>query len=135
MRTIITLLLLVLLGGTAATAQHTHQHEAIELSNGQKWKVDANMMGYIREMEKDHAAFKGNTLAEYKTLAARLQKNVDKLTANCTMKGKAHDELHKWLLPYIDTVNSLGKAKTEKKAAEVYRELAASFAEFHRYFE
>ena len=32
------------------------------------------------------------------------------------MKGKAHDELHKWLLPYIDLVKELSEAKDETEA-------------------
>ncbi len=80
--------------------EHQHdENETIELNNGEKWKVDENMITHIRNMENDVSNFKGTTLTEYKTLSENLQKNVDLLTSNCTMKGKAHDELHKWLLP------------------------------------
>ena len=32
---------------------HHHDDEAIELNNGEKWKVDENMLLHIRNMESD----------------------------------------------------------------------------------
>ncbi len=86
-------------------------------------------------MENDVSNFKGTTLTEYKTLSENLQKNVDLLTSNCTMKGKAHDELHKWLLPYIDLVKELSEAKDETKAAKQFEYIQTSFSTFNQYFQ
>ena len=74
-------------------------------------------------------------LTEYKTISENLQKNVDLLTSNCTMKGKSHDELHKWLLPYIDLVKELSEAKDETKAAKQFEYIQTSFSTFHQYFQ
>ena len=40
---------------TAIHEEHHHddESEAIELNNGEKWKVDANMITHIRNMEND----------------------------------------------------------------------------------
>lgn len=113
-----------------------HQHvemEEIVLNKGEKWLVDENMMAYIRTMEKAISTFdtkKGN----YASLAKTLQENVDLLTSNCTMTGQAHDELHKWLLPYIDLVDNLVNASDEDAAARTYDELIHSFETFNTYF-
>lgn len=37
--------------------QHDDGSEVIELNNGQKWKVDANMLTHIRNMESDVISF------------------------------------------------------------------------------
>lgn len=115
--------------------QHAHGAETIELDNGQKWKVDTNMMGYIRDMETVVNAFNGTTLAEYKTLSESLNKDIELLTSNCTMEGKAHDELHKWLVPFIDLAEGFSEVTTEKDANDHYMHIKASFEEFHKYFE
>lgn len=121
-----------------ATVEEQHQgHEtgAIELNNGQKWKVDENMMVYIAQMGKDVAAYSGSTMDEYKQLASGLGKNIEQLTSNCTMEGKAHDELHKWLLPFIELNENFSAAATEQEAAKYYRQIKTSLEDFHRYFE
>jgi len=120
----------------AQEPEHQHdENETIELNNGEKWKVDENMITHIRNMENDVSNFKGTTLTEYKTLSENLQKNVDLLTSNCTMKGKAHDELHKWLLPYIDIVKELSEAKNETEARNQFENLQTSFITFNQYFQ
>ncbi len=117
-------------------SEHQHdENETIELNNGEKWEVDENMITHIRNMENDVSNFKGTTSTEYKTLSENLQKNIDLLTSNCTMKGKAHDELHKWLLPYIDLVKELSEAKAETKAAKQFEYIQTSFSTFNQYFQ
>lgn len=89
---------------TVAFSQTERQSEdnhsqTIELKKGKKWKVHDKMLIYIRAMEHDIANFKNDKNIDYKDLANKLQKNIDGLTSNCSMKGKAHDELHEWLVP------------------------------------
>ena len=72
---------------------------------------------------------------DYKSLAEKLQSNIDLLTSNCTMKGKAHDELHKWLLPYIDLVKELSEAKDETEEAKHFENIQTSFTTFNQYFQ
>jgi len=118
--------------------EEKHHHDestAIELNNGEKWTVDKDMMVHIRNMEKDVVAFGKNTGKDYATLAKKLLANIDLLTSNCTMTGKAHDELHKWLLPYIDLVGELEAAKNEEEAAKFFGELEHSFHTFNEYFK
>lgn len=122
-------------------SNETHQHnegDFIELNNGTKWKVVSEMMVHIRNMESDINRFSETTHAELKDftqLGASLQKNIDLLTSNCTMEGKAHDELHKWLLPYIDMVDKLNKSKNNDEALRIFEEIKASYKTFNLYFE
>lgn len=124
---------------TEIAEQNNHhlddESEAIELNNGEKWKVDANMITHIRNMENDINHFANVEQKDFKSLAEKLQTNIDLLTSNCTMKGKAHDELHKWLLPYIDMVKELSEANNETEASEQFKNLQTSFSTFNQYFQ
>ena len=86
-------------------------------------------------MENDVASFKGSELAEYISLSEKLKNNIDLLTSNCTMKGQAHDELHKWLLPYIDLVNAFSEAKSGADSEKLFQDVKNSFVTFNQYFQ
>ena len=124
---------------TETVTHEEHQHNAeiqnIELNNGEKWQVDANMITHIRNMENDVVSFAKVEQKDYKSLSEKLQSNIDLLTSNCTMKGKAHDELHKWLLPYIDLVKELSEAKNETEATKQFENIQISFTTFNQYFQ
>jgi hypothetical protein len=115
--------------------QHNDEMQTIELNNGEKWKVDANMITHIRNMENDINSFANVEQKDFKSLAEKLQSNIDLLTSNCTMKGKAHDELHKWLLPYIDMVKELSEAKDETEASKQFENIQISYTTFNQYFQ
>ena len=114
------------------TEEHQHsESETIQLNNGEKWKVDDNMMIHIRNMEKDVVHFDQEKSTNYSLLADKLKTNIDILTSNCTMKGQAHDELHKWLVPYIELVDLFSK----EKSANQFTEIQNSFLTFNEYFK
>jgi TolA-binding protein len=115
--------------------QHSDDVQTIELNNGEKWKVEGNMITHIRNMEIDINSFANVEQKDFKSLAEKLQSNIDLLTSNCTMEGKAHDELHKWLLPYIDIVKELSEAKDETEASKLFKNIQTSFTTFNQYFQ
>lgn len=115
--------------------QHNDEMQNIELNNGEKWKVDTNMITHIRKMENDIISFSTVEKKDFKLLSKKLQSNIDLLTSNCTMKGKAHDELHKWLLPYIDMVKKLSEVKDETEATKQFENIQNSFTTFNQYFQ
>ena len=113
--------------------KHTHSDEIV-LDDGDKWKVDTNMIVFIRNMEND--INKQNADAtDFSVLAKALDENLNLLTSNCTMSGQAHDELHKWLLPFIDTAGELSEAGDAKAQRQVYLELKKAMEEFNYFFE
>lgn len=124
---------------TVEEPEHQHsESDSIELNNGAKWKVVPEMMVYIRNMESDMNRFteaKHTQLNDFTQLGLNLQKNIDLLTSSCTMEGKAHDELHKWLLPYIELVNGLNKSKNIDEASQTFEKIKSSYKTFNIYFE
>ena len=126
-----------------STAKHGNEKEkhashtggdSLELNGGQKWVVAKPMMAHIRSLEKavqdvdvagvDHAA-----------LAAQVQENLGRLVTNCTMKGKAHDELHKWLMPFLGLSAEYSKATDPQVQQAKLQEIKQSLLVFNEYFE
>jgi CRISPR/Cas system CSM-associated protein Csm2 small subunit len=114
---------------------HEEKNEAIELNNGKKWVVDSKMMIHIREMENIVGVFNTEEQKDYKKLAIKLQSNIDLLTASCTMQGKAHDELHKWLVPFMDMVSVLTDEENDTEAAKQFKNIQTSLITFNTYFQ
>lgn len=113
---------------------HNHNHDTIVLNDGKKWKVVNHMMAHIKNMEKDVLNFNGKSLDDYQNLSKKLDKNIELLTSNCTMTGQAHDELHKWLLPYIDLTNQFQDVKNIDDAHKKYLEIKKSFQLLNTFF-
>ena len=114
---------------TVETEVHEHvTDEPLQLNEGQKWKVDDNMMVHIAQMEQDIASL--DQPKDFEQLSENLNKNLGLLTSNCTMEGQAHDELHKWLLPYIDLV----EAFATDKSVDNYTAIQNSFSTFNTFF-
>ena len=117
-----------------AVATETREHsegKTIQLNDGKKWKVDDEMMVHIRNMEKEVVSLDKEKPENYKVAAGNLKKNLDLLTSNCTMNGQAHDELHIWLLPFIELVEDFSKDKSNENLAKIQE----SFTTFNQYFE
>ena len=109
--------------------KHHHEHEAINivLLNGEKWTVDKPMMQHIQNIKSDVMQFKGNSLKDYQVLADKINKNLELLTSNCTMTGQAHDELHKWLVPFLEMAENFSNSKTIEEAQKNYQTIKSSF--------
>lgn len=107
----------------------------ISLMNGAKWKVDNEMLPHLDSMEQEINAFSGTGLEDYHSLAASLKTHLNQFVSACTMKGQGHDELHKWLEPFMQQVGELAKAGNAEQATEVLQELKDAAAGFHTYFE
>lgn len=107
----------------------------IELINNKKWVVAPNMMKRIQIFATDIQEFDGTTVEEYKALSDRLTENLSILTSNCTMTGQAHDELHKWLLPFLDTSRTFAKESKLSEMEETVAKLKSEIDIFGQYFE
>ncbi len=75
-----------------------------------------------------------NKQTDYKALAQQLIEQNNQLIKSCTMNGKSHDELHKWLHPHLEIVNALEEEKDAAKANEIVLQLQKSYQDYHQYF-
>lgn len=117
---------------TKSPIQQDKNDLGIELNDGQKWEVNQEMKPPLERSEIALDKYDGK---EYEILAEQLKANNDELVKSCTMKGKSHDELHKWLHPHIKLTNALLEAQNEKEADQINQKLKTSFDTYHQYFQ
>jgi hypothetical protein len=104
--------------GVLAAEPHAHAATVeIRLDNGKKWPTDAALrqgMGEIRVAIADALPrIHGNAVprAEFERLAAKVQAQVDYVTANCQLPEEADHQLHVVLEQILDGIAAM-KADT-----------------------
>ncbi len=118
------------------TEHHYQQDEdAIELNNGERWVVNEEMKPHVMKGEELVNNYLEVGLLDYKNLAEQLKDQNNLLIKSCTMTGKSHDELHKWLHPLLETVKNLEHETDADKANEIVLQLQHSYQEYHTYFQ
>lgn len=111
-----------------------HDEDAkLELNNGAKWTMNAEMTPHLAEMESQLKAYKPAT-DDYKTLGENLSSANDQLIKSCTIKGKPHDVLHAWLSPHMKKIDQLKKAKSRDEANDLVADLRESMEDYREYF-
>lgn len=108
--------------------------ETVELNNGAKWVVNEEMKPYVVKGEELVNNYTQTNQTDYKKLAADLKTENDKLIKSCTMNGKSHDELHKWLEPHLKLTKHLEKADDAAEAKTLVMDLQSSYNNYHQYF-
>ncbi len=122
---------------TAKQAEH-HQDdehaEAIQLNHSEKWVVNNEMKPFVLEGESLVNNYLQNKQTDYKALASQVKAQNSMLVKSCTMDGKSHEELHKWLHPHLELVKALENAADTVKAADIVTQLQDSYQLYHQYF-
>jgi hypothetical protein len=113
----------------------TAEDWGLELNQGEKWPVDPPMLSNIKNMENAVGLYKSNSERDFKALAARMQQDLEELISKCTMEGKAHEELHKWLLPLMNMVAELSEAQDPEEVGRIVEEIKSALEIFHQYFK
>jgi hypothetical protein len=130
-------ILMTTLIGTQCEQKNTgtnHELKTLQLNNGEKWKVNDEMMPHLTEMQEIILNYDMEA-GDYKTLASSLDSHNKKLIKSCTMKGESHDQLHLWLHPYLEMVDNLGKAESLEAATIIINQIKESFKSFNQYFQ
>ncbi|HRP91231.1 MAG TPA: hypothetical protein PKX92_14480 [Edaphocola sp.] len=117
-----------------AEHQQDESSESIELNNGEKWLVNEEMKPFVMKGEELVNSYIQDNQTDYKALAQQLIEQNNQLIKSCTMNGKSHDELHKWLHPHLEIVNALEEEKDAAKANEIVLQLQKSYQDYHQYF-
>ncbi|NND32484.1 MAG: hypothetical protein HKN76_07830 [Saprospiraceae bacterium] len=109
--------------------------KSLALDNGEKWKINMEMRHPIEASQKLISDFGEDEKKDYQALATKLKENNQLLISSCTMKGKSHSELHKWLHPHMVLVEELENATDQQKAGQVVGKIEQSFEIFNTYFQ
>ncbi|MBK6264007.1 hypothetical protein JKA74_03075 [Marivirga sp. S37H4] len=112
-----------------------NEKNKIELENGERWIVNDEMKPFLNKSEAILQSYTSSNDTNHLELAGQLKEQNDQLISSCTMKGKSHDELHKWLHPHLQLVKALQNAGTEKEAEAIINQLEESYNIYHQYFQ
>lgn len=116
------------------TDQHAENVESVELNDGAKWIVNEEMKPFVLKGATLVNVYLQDNQTENKVLANELKDQNNQLIKSCTMKGKSHDELHKWLAPHLELVKELEGETDALKANEIVLKLKNSYQQYHQYF-
>lgn len=117
--------------------EHHHATEdlGLQLNNGAKWEADDHTRNAVAGMKQTVLAFEQSQQQDYNALGDSLTRELNTLVAGCTMKGPAHDELHKWLVPLTENIKGLSAGPAAANAGTRVANIEASLNEFGEYFE
>lgn len=122
---------------TAEQEEHqtsSENAEAIQLNDGEKWLVNIEMKPFVSEGENLVDSYLKNKQTDYNALAIKLKAQNSQLVKSCTMNGKSHEELHKWLKPHSELVKNLQSETNATTAMEIVGQLQGSYQLYHQYF-
>lgn len=123
------------LKATTETAQAQDEiQEKIQLNNNQKWLVNEEMKPYVLRGEQSVTSYLAGNRTNHVALAKELKEYNNQLIKNCTMNGKSHDELHKWLHPHLTAVDELENTTEPHQAKLKVTQIAQSYQKYHLYF-
>lgn len=108
---------------------------AIELNNGHRWIVNDEMKPFVSKGEELVSAYLQSGQTDYQQLARQIREQNSLLIKSCTMDGKSHEELHKWLHPHLAMVEELEQAEDDATAGKIISQLQKSYALYHQHFE
>ena len=122
------------------TENHAEHHynestDALELDNGKRWLVNEEMKPFVSKGSELVSSYIQDGRSNYKELADEVREQNTELIRSCTMTGKSHDELHKWLHPHMALVEALDKAANSDEARNRVQDLEKSYEEYHVYFQ
>lgn len=120
---------------TQAEVQNPETNEKIELNNGEKWVVNEEMKPFILKGEDLVQLYIQDEKTDFKSLTQQVKEQNSLLIKSCTMEGKSHDELHKWLHPHLELVEELEQAKNEDESVQIVQKLKHSYQQYHSYFQ
>lgn len=108
--------------------------ELVQLNDGEKWVVNAEMKPHIQEGEELIQNYMDEESSDYQDLAEKITEANNKLIKSCTMKGESHDQLHNWLHPHLELTKALKDEENGEEAQNLVHQLKDSYEAFHKYF-
>ena len=119
---------------TQETQHYENNNQEIELNDGEKWVVNEEMKPFVVNGADLVGVYIQEGKSDYEELAGQLKEQNNQIIKSCTMKGKSHDELHKWLHPHLELVKELENETDAVKANQIVAQLQDSYRQYHRYF-
>lgn len=100
-----------------------------------KWKINDTLVMHVKKMESTVTSFHEKELEKYHILSDTLTAQINAMVNSCRMKGPGHDELHRWLHPFMKMKNKLGETSNLDTAIDIHQQMKLAFVEFRKKFE
>lgn len=129
-----------------AQENHAHTHSTagvarLQLNAGNRWTTDAPLrsgMAAVREaFEADHPAIHDGkeTAAQYQALAARIEKEVQSIIANCKLPADADANLHYIVADLMQGVSLMRNGETADSRHEGAALVHGALNAYPRFFD
>ena len=129
-------IILMVVGIAMLISCNTNQKQSnIILNNGNKWEVNKEMKPYLENEKELLNTFIEEKDHDYKKLAKNLKTQNNTMISSCTMEGKSHMELHKWLHPHMELIENLSNAHNFNEAKDIVSDIEKSFDTYQTYFK
>ncbi|MFN3528884.1 MAG: hypothetical protein ACK417_03055 [Bacteroidia bacterium] len=107
----------------------------LQLNGAERWQMNREMQLPVAASEALLQSYVNSGAPDADSLARSLRKLSKELISSCKMEGQGHDELHKWLHPYLKQLSELENAASAEQQYKIANVMYASFEELHRYFQ
>jgi hypothetical protein len=116
-------------------AEHLQHAEQLTLNNGERWVANAETTEGIKKMTLLLGGLSDASPAEdYESTKAELEKEFETILKKCTMTGKAHEQLHIYLLPMKDMMSKFNSTRPEERK-EALKQLDRHLREYETFFQ
>ena len=116
-------------------AEHPQHAEELMLNNGERWVANAETTEGIKKMTLLVGGLSDASAAEdYQATKAELEKEFETILKKCTMTGKAHEQLHIYLLPMKDMMSKFNSTQPEERK-EASEQLDRHLREYETFFQ
>lgn len=119
----------------AETGLSTQLMDEIQLNNGSKWEANIETTEGVEKMQELLKTQTTSSIIEYHLLASKLNDVKNELVKECTMKGASHDNLHLWLYPLIEKINTLSNVDKLNEAAKIKQSVEDNLNNYSTYFQ
>lgn len=125
--------------GHAAHQSTKEDHAAaleLTLNNGEKWPTDEHTrLSAARMATRVDGAANMHSRQDAIALAKDLDAELETLVAGCTMTGKAHDQLHVFLMALFPKVAALKEQTELAELQHTREEISSLFVAYAQHFE
>ena len=107
----------------------------IKMNNDTKWDANLETTQGVDKMLSLVETTNAKTVEDYQALASNLNETKNFVVKECTMKGASHDNLHVFLHPLIEKIETLGKVSNTNEGAEVTASIKENLEGYYNYFQ
>lgn len=110
--------------------------KTLELNDGQKWEANIETTNGVNKMLEIVAQnIEDGRLSHYAAMGEQLNIELNTIFSSCTMKGKAHEQLHLFIMPLKNMCEQLEFVANEAEAMVLQKNILKQLNLYSTYFK